>query len=92
MGKFVTITGNKITAIRYAEEIVEGEFLAENDLENAELGDVFIDGTWQKDPQEIAEAEKQARIKELKETIANKKLLDMDCTEEQTELKNLLGM
>ena len=31
------------------------------------------------------------RTSELKELISNKKLLDMDCTKEQTELKGLLG-
>lgn len=32
------------------------------------------------------------RIEELKELISNKKLLDMVCTEEQDELKILLGL
>ncbi len=32
------------------------------------------------------------RILELKELISNKKLLDMNCTTEQAELKELLGL
>ncbi len=46
--------------------------------------------------EELAQAEvdkvKQERISYLKETIGNKKLLDMDCTIEQTELRDLLGL
>lgn len=42
--------------------------------------------------EEIAEQQKQSRITELKLLITNKKLLDMDCTEEQAELKLLLGL
>ena len=35
---------------------------------------------------------KLTRITELKELISNKKLLDMDVTAEQAELKDLLGL
>ena len=36
--------------------------------------------------------EKRLRISDLKEIISNKKLLDMDCTVEQIELKALLEL
>lgn len=42
--------------------------------------------------EDIENSNKQNRISELKETILNKKLLDMDCTSEQAELKELLGL
>ena len=32
------------------------------------------------------------RIEELKEIISNKKLLDIQCTDEQDELRTLLGL
>jgi len=35
--------------------------------------------------------ERNTRIMELKEIISNKKLLDIDCREEQNELKDLLN-
>lgn len=92
MKKFVTIVDNKIVSERYGNEIVDGEALSSDNLLAANVGDVLIDGVWQKDPNDIAEAEKQTRISALKETIANKKLLDMDCIQEQLELKQLLGL
>lgn len=38
------------------------------------------------------EEQNQLRIAQLKEIISNKKLLDMDFTAEQNELKELLGL
>lgn len=42
--------------------------------------------------QELQEKDRLFRINELKESISNKKLLDIDCTEEKNELKVLLGL
>lgn len=90
MNRYLTIVNNKIVSDRYFAEIVDGEI--EDDGTYGEVGMILIDGVWQKDPEEIAEEQKQQHIAELKLTITNKKLLDMDCTAEQTELKELLGL
>ena len=90
MNRFLVIHDNKIVAERYAVSIVEGEI--QDDGTYGKFGQVLIDGVWVDDPTEIAENAKQARIIELKEIIVNKKLLDMDCTLEQIELKTLLGL
>lgn len=92
MKRFLTIQNNKLISDRFAEEIVNGEIEATSEFENVQVGMILLDGVWQVAPQEIAEQEKQSRIIELKETISNKKLLDMDCTAEQTELRGLLGL
>lgn len=90
MKRFLIIENNKIIGDRWYDEIVDGEI--EDDGTYGEVGMILLDGVWQKDPQEIAEQIKQNRIAELKIEITNKKLLDMDCTAEQTELKGLLGL
>lgn len=92
MKRFLTIQNNRLISERYALEIVSGEIESTDEFENVEVGMIFLEGVWQRDPQEIAEEQKQQRIAELKLTITNKKLLDMDCTAEQTELKLLLGL
>ena len=55
-------------------------------------GTPYSESKYLQTEEEIAEQQKQQRISELKLTITNKKLLDMDCTAEQTELKELLGL
>jgi hypothetical protein len=92
MKRFLIIQDNRLIADRYAQEIVEGEIEATEEFENVEVGMILLDGAWQRDPQEIAEQAKQQRILELKDIITNKKLLDMDCTVEQAELRELLGL
>ena len=92
MERFLVVENNKIIAERFAKCIVEGEIYTNITHENAQVGDILLGGVWKKDPQEIAEQAKQARISVLKMEIGNKKLLDMDCTAEQTELKALLGL
>lgn len=89
MKRFLTIQNNKIISDRYYDEIVDGEI--EDDGTYGEVGMILLDGTWQKDQEEIAEQIKQNRIKELEISIARLKLLDMDCANEQAELKQLLG-
>lgn len=42
--------------------------------------------------QEILEKNNEQRASELRKIISDKKLLDMDCTIEQNELKGLLGL
>lgn len=90
--RFLTIQNNRLISERLANEIVEGEIEATEEFDDAKVGMILLDGVWQYDPQEIAEQQKQSRISELKVLITNKKLLDMDCTEEQAELKELLGL
>lgn len=90
MKRFITILNNKIIAERWYSEMVEGEI--EDDGTYGKVGDVLIDGIWQRDPNEIAEQQNQLRIAQLKEIISNKKLLNMDCTAEQNELRGLLGL
>ena len=90
MKRFVTVINNKIISDRYYDKIVEGEI--EDDGTYGEVGMIIINGTWQKDPQEIAEQIKQNRIAELKETITNKNYLGDDVTVERTELRALLGL
>lgn len=45
----------------------------------------------EREAQVLAE-EKRSRIEELKDIISNKKILDMDCSLEQVELKALLEL
>ena len=92
MKRFLTIQNNQLVSERYAKEIVDGEIEATEEFENVNVGMILIDGVWQRNPIEIAEQQKQEQILELKETISNKKLLDMNCAAEQTELKQLLGL
>jgi hypothetical protein len=92
MKRFLTIQDNKLIAERYALEIVEGEIESTEEFNSVEVGMILLDGTWQKDPQEIAEQAKQQRILELKEIITNKNYLGDDVTEERAELRVLLGM
>lgn len=90
--KVYNIANNRINEIKNVNEdyvLLEGDFVGEI---NGTVGDILINGVWQKDPNVIAEQQKQERITELKQTITNKKLLDMDCTAEQAELKTLLGL
>ena len=86
--KFITIKDNKIVGTREAKEIVEGEVVDDGTYGN--LGEILIDGVWQKDPLEIAEQEKRQRISQLKEVITNKNYLSEVVTTEQAELKILL--
>jgi len=86
--KFLTIKDNKIIGTREATEIVNGEVIDDGTYGN--VGEVLINGVWQKDPQEIAEQEKQERIYTLKEIITDKNLLSEVVTTEQAELKTLL--
>lgn len=92
MKRFLKILNNKIIEDRYdsMETIQNGEI--EDDGTYGKPGETLINGVWQKDPIEIEEEYKQLRIKGLKEIITNKKLLDMDCTAEQSELRGLLGL
>jgi hypothetical protein len=92
MKRFLTIQDNRLTSERYALEIVESEIEATEEFDGVEVGMILLDGVWQKDPQEIAEQANQARITELKETIANKLLLGDDVTAERAELRKLLGL
>ena len=92
MNRFLIIKNNKLLSERFALEIVQGEIEATEEFDNVQVGMILLDGVWQKDPQEIAEQIKQYRIAELKQSITNLKLLDIDCTAEQTELKALLGL
>ena len=84
MKRFLTIQNNRLIGERYATEIVDGEIESTEEFENVGVGMVLLNGVWQRDPQEIAEQQKQERISELKQSITNLKLLDMDCTAEQT--------
>jgi hypothetical protein len=90
MLRFITIKNNKIISDRFATSIVDGEVL--DDGTYGEVGQVLINGAWVDDPVEVERQLKQQRILELKELITDKKLLDMDCTLEQLELKTLLGL
>jgi hypothetical protein len=90
MKRFLTIQNNRLIAERYALEIVEGEIESTEEFNGVEVGMILLDGTWQKDPQEIAEQAKQQRIAELKEIITNKNYLGDDVTEERAELRELL--
>lgn len=92
MKRFLTIQNNRLISERHALEIVDGEIEATEEFGNVIVGMVLINDVWQVDPQEIMEQQKQSRISELKALITNKKLLDMDCTKEQAELKLLLGL
>jgi hypothetical protein len=92
MKRFLIIQDNRLIADRYALEIVEGEIEATPEFEGVEVGMILLDGVWQRDPQEIAEQAKQARITELKELITNKLLLGDDVTAERAELRELLGL
>lgn len=92
MKRFLTIQNNRLIAERYALEIVEGEIETTEEFKGVEVGMILLGGTWQKDPQEIAEQAKQQRITELKEIITNKNYLGDDVTEERAELRVLLGM
>lgn len=55
-------------------------------------GTPYSDLTYIQTEADILQATNQNRIKELETTIARLKLLDIDCTNEQTELKQLLGL
>ena len=90
MNRYVVVENNKIISERYFDKIVEGEII--DDGSYGTVGQVLINGLWVDDPVEIASNIKSARIQELKMAITNKKLLDMDCVAEQTELKTLLGL
>ena len=90
MKRYVVVENNKIISERYFDKIVEGEIL--DDGTYGTVGQVLINGSWVDDPVEVANNAKSARIQELKIEITNKKLLDMDCVAEQTELKTLLGL
>lgn len=92
MKRFLTIQNDRLISDRFAEEIVTGEIESTSEFDNVQVGMILIDGVWQKDPIEIEEEYKQSRISELKALITNKKLLDMDCTEEQNELRGLLRL
>jgi hypothetical protein len=92
MKRFLIIQDNRLIADRYAQEIVEGEIEATEEFEGVEVGMVLLNGVWQRDPQEIAEQTKQARIAELKELIDNKNYLGDDVTAERNELRELLGL
>jgi len=90
--RFITLKNNKVIATRQGKSIVKGEI--QSDI--GKLGQVMNkDGTFSDyipTEEELAERNKPIRIAELKELISNKKLLDMDCTTEQAELKELLGL
>jgi hypothetical protein len=92
MKRFLIIQGNRLIADRHALVIVDGEIEATSEFDGVEVGMILLDGVWQKDPQEIAEQAKQARIAELKELITNKLLLGDDVTTERAELRELLGL
>ena len=77
------------------KQLNKGYELQVNEFEgvvDGTVGQVLINGSWVDDPVEVANNAKSARIQELKMAITNKKLLDMDCVAEQTELKTLLGL
>ena len=87
--RFITLKDNKITAIRSGKTIVDGEI--QSNL--GKIGQLLQkNGTFIDDINDIEKQTKSMRIAELKELISNKKLLDMDCTTEQAELKELLGL
>jgi hypothetical protein len=92
MKRFLTIQNNRLIAERRALEMVEGEIEATPEFDNVEVGMILLDGVWQRDPQEIVEQAKQARIAELKELIDNKNYLGDDVTAERAELRELLGL
>lgn len=87
--RFMLLRDNKVRSVRFGKIIVKGEI--QSDL--GELGQLLReDGTFIDDIKDLEEQTKSNRISELKELISNKKLLDMDCIVEQTELKELLGL
>lgn len=90
MNRYIVIKDNKIISERFYTEAVEGEILDNGTYGN--LGDVLINGTWQKDPSEIQLIQKRTRILELKEIIDNKNYLGDDVTAERAELRELLGL
>lgn len=92
MKRFLTIQNNHLISERFAIEIVNGEIESTTDFDNVEVGMILLDGVWQRDPQEIAEQQKQQRIAELKELINNKNYLGDDVSVERAELRQLLGL
>lgn len=91
MNRFVVIKNSKIVAERYGDVIAEGEI--PDDGTYGEFGQVkSLDGSWIRDPEEVAFFEKQTRINELKEAITLKNLLGDDSTLEKAQLRTLLGM
>ena len=91
--KIITIKNNKIIE---KKEVSSHYVMCESDVLDdgtyGEVGQVLINGAWQKDPIVIAEQANQQRIAELKQIIDNKNYLGDDVTEERAELRTLLGM
>ena len=89
MKRFLTIENNKIIGERYdsRELIQNGEI--EDDGTYGNVGDILLDGIWQKDLQEIAEQAKQSRIAELTTLIEKKRIRGYDVSAEIAELEEL---
>lgn len=90
MKRFVIVKDNKIIAERYGLEIVDGEI--EDDGTFGGVGQLNENGNWIDDVAAKEQLNKGLRINELRQLIHDKKLLDLDCSAEQIELKQLLGL
>lgn len=87
--RFVTMKNNKITSVRFGTKAVGGEV----QKDQGDLGQLLqSEGTFIDDPRDLEIETERNRIIELKKAITDKKLLDIDCTQEQNELKILLGL
>ena len=89
MKRYLTIQDNRMIGERFAQEIVNGEIEATPEFKDVKVGMVLFDGVWQKDPQELAEQQKQQRISELGILIEKKKLRGYDYSVELQELEAL---
>lgn len=86
----VSIINNKILekkTVGNNYQMSEFDFL--DNGEYGEIGEILIEGVWQRDPQEIAEQDKQLRISELETLIEKKKLRGYDYSVELSELELL---
>jgi len=86
---------NKVVATRTGKSIVNGEIFTSDST--VQCGMIYNeDGTFTEDTIAIEsqklEQSNQFRIVELRQSISDKKLLDIDCKEEQSELAELLGI